>query len=180
MEMSLFDGFDILFSNLKTGKHLFNFKVTDSFFEPLDYSEIKKGNLKVKISLNKQSTMMVLDFDIKGTVKLECDRCMEEFDFPIKTKQQLVAKFSNQDLEDANDEIVSLSPNASEINVGQYIYEYIVLAIPYRKVHPDVKGKSTCNPKMLEKLEQVKIKEGNEQAIDPRWEKLKSLKLSKN
>jgi hypothetical protein len=44
-------------------------------------------------------------------------------------------------------------------------------------VHPDKKGKNSCNKEMLKKLEEIALKEEEEKRTDPRWEKLKQLKF---
>ena len=49
-----------------------------------------------------------------------------------------------------------------------------MLALPIKRVHPDDKnGKSTCDPVMLKKLEELIIDE--ETDTDPRWDELKKL-----
>lgn len=63
----------IQFVGLNIGEHLFEFSINDKFFEDIDYSEIKQCNLQVKLLLLKQSTMMVLNFEISGTVNIDCD-----------------------------------------------------------------------------------------------------------
>jgi len=56
----------------------------------------------------------------------------------------------------------------------QHIYEFIHLALPIRRVHPDdKKGNSTCDPIMLKKLEELVIDEDVDN--DPRWDELKRL-----
>jgi uncharacterized metal-binding protein YceD (DUF177 family) len=43
-----------------------------------------------------------------------------------------------------------VSPAESEINLAQYIYESIVLSLPYSRVHgEDAGGKSLCDEEML-------------------------------
>jgi uncharacterized metal-binding protein YceD (DUF177 family) len=57
---------------------------------------------------------------------------------------------------------------------GQHCYEYILLALPIQRVHPDDKnGESTCDPGMLDKLKEHIIIE--EPETDPRWDELKKL-----
>jgi uncharacterized protein len=59
------------------------------------------------------------------------------------------------------------------LDLRQQIYEFIMLALPIKRVHPaDKKGKSTCDPVMLKKLEELIIEEKEN---DPRWDELKKL-----
>lgn len=154
---------------LSIGGHLYKFDVTDEFFDEFDYSEIKKGNIKVELSLQKQSSMLILAFHIRGMVNVACDRCLDNFDLPIKENYQLIVKIGNEVLD--NDEIISIPESENEIDIAPYIYEYIILSLPYRRIHsPEGKG---CNEEVIKKLGEISSNQKKE--IDPRWEKLTHL-----
>ena len=53
----------IQFVGLSVGEHLYDFHISDKFFESLDYSEIKQGDIIVKLTLLKQSSMMILHWE---------------------------------------------------------------------------------------------------------------------
>ena len=69
-----------------------------------------------------------------------------------------------------------------EVNIQQYIYETIVLAIPSKLVHPGVED-GTLDSEILKKLEELspklKDKKEKEDEIDPRWNTLKKLLTDK-
>src|SRR5687768_16993551 len=113
----------IQFVGLAVGKHEFEFEVTDKFFDNLDYSEIKHGNVKVDLTLLKQSAMMSLDFKISGTIKVSCDLCTEEFDFPITGEHKLAVKVGGSDSGDEDDDIITVAANEHQLDLEQYIYE---------------------------------------------------------
>lgn len=166
----------IAFQGLKEGEHVFEFEVNDAFFDKLDYSVIEKGDLKVLINLIKTSRHLELDIAINGYVHVICDRCLDEYAEEIAFEGRLFVKFGEEtDFED--DEIWVISKDENELNLTHYIYESINLSLPYKKVHPfDESGTSTCNPKMIKKLEEhTGEEEKNDEIIDPRWEKLKDL-----
>ena len=168
--------FVIQFASLSIGGHNFEFEINDSFFKEFENSEIDNGNFSVKIELLKQSTMLVLDFSAEGITNTLCDRCSENFDLSVQGKNKLIVKLGTDDFEEESD-IVSIPLTDSELDVAQYIYEYIILSLPKRRIHPEnKKGKSSCNPETLKKLEKILLKE-KKKTIDPRWEKLKSLKI---
>ncbi|MCU0371593.1 MAG: DUF177 domain-containing protein, partial [Bacteroidales bacterium] len=98
--------FIIPFSGLKIGNYAFTFEIEDRFFEHFEYSEIKKGQVHVDCDLEKQGRMMVFHFDIKGTVRVPCDRCAEEFDQPIEGVQRLIVKFGAGHTEESEDVLV--------------------------------------------------------------------------
>ena len=158
---------------LKQEVYSFDFYVNEKFFELFENSEIKKGNADVNITLKKNSQNIILEFDIIGSVNVMCDRCLDYFDLPIKINEKLFFVFSNEHKSSSHDFII-LNLNENEINIAQYIYEFITLSLPIKKIHPnDEFGNSTCNKEMLNKLNMLTYKEETE--IDPRWNKLKNL-----
>jgi uncharacterized metal-binding protein YceD (DUF177 family) len=162
----------IQFRGLSIGNHEFEFKVNNTFFEAFNYSELKAGELDVKLNFEKQETMLVIDFSLNGFVNVICDRCLEDFDFPINHDVQLIVQFGAS-FQELSEEIVVIPENAYEIDVAPYIYEYINLALPIQKIHQeDSEGNSQCVNDMTDKLDEL----SGEQQIDPRWEALKNLK----
>ncbi len=169
----------IQFAGLNLGSHEYEFKITDSFFENFNFSEIKHANICVKLKLVKQSQLMVLHFEVSGTVKSICDLCANEFDFPIHGLQKLIVKIGGNDTGDKDDDIITIGVNDHELDLSTHIYEYIVLSLPIKRVHPvDKKGNGTCDKEMLNKLDNFLIKGSNEEIIDPRWDNLKKINLN--
>jgi uncharacterized metal-binding protein YceD (DUF177 family) len=118
--------------------------------------------------------MMVLLFNMKGSVMLTCDRCLDEFDIPVDSQTKLIVNFGKDNSEDS-EEIITISESENEINVAQFIYESIHLALPMKRVHPDdEKGNSTCNSEVMKKL-QEHTSETSEDNDDPRWDILKKI-----
>ena len=162
----------IQFGGLSIGNHNFEFHVDDAFFENFEYSEIKKGNIIVNISLEKQETMLMLSFNIYGKVNIICDRCSDFFDIPISTNEQLIIKFGDEDFEETDD-ILVIPFSEHKIDLSHLIYEYINLSLPIKRVHPDDKqGNPTCNPEIIKIMEELSEKE----STDHRWDVLKKLK----
>lgn len=171
--------YKIQFAGLSIGQHAFEFEVKDSFFKNLDYSEIKKGNIIIHLELTKQSAMMILQFTVTGTVEVECDRCTVPFDLPINGNYRLIVKTNGQDVGEEDDDIISVSANESELYLQQFIYEYIMLSVPLKRIHPEnKKGESTCDKEMIKKLKQFEVEGEGISTTDPRWEGLKNIKLN--
>lgn len=176
--------FIIPFVGLNPGEHHYDFRIGNEFFENLEYSEIQKGNVEVKLTLNKQTTMMIFSFELKGSVEVLCDRCGDDFDQFIESKEQLIVKLNAENFED-NDEIISLGAGDYEFDVAHYIYEYIILSLPSRRIHGETDGdESACDPEVIKKLEEIaageaREKEKGDDDIDPRWAALKDLKKKK-
>jgi len=165
--------YNIEFKGLKEGLHKFEFEVQDAFFEHFEQSFVDIGDIVVKVKLEKRSSFLKLFFNLKGWVELTCDRCLEKYRQRVKHKSELFVKFGESNYED--DEIIYVLPEEHQINLAQLIYEYVVLSIPVRHVHPKINGKSGCNREMLEALKKYDSNpEENEENSDPRWEALKN------
>lgn len=166
--------FVIPFGGLKPGNHQFSYEIDDLFFEQFEYSEIKRGAIKVSIDLEREEKMLVLHFSIEGTVEVNCDRCAVPFSFPVKGEETLIIKFG-QDYHEEDDEIQIIPEGEKQLDVSPFIYEYIHLLIPSRKVHPeDENGISECDPEVIKRIEERE----NSSGPDPRWEVLKKLKTN--
>ena len=172
--MNYLSEYTLPFSGLSEGKHQFEFKVDDRFFAEFEGSEVEKGKLEVNVELEKRSTYLRLTFSIKGVVELICDRCLENFDFPVESARELLVKFSEKPVEDEA-ELIYLHPTDFQVEAAQYIYEFVILSLPIRRVHPDGKnGVSMCDPVMLKKLEELRHHEKTtDEPVDPRWNDLK-------
>jgi uncharacterized metal-binding protein YceD (DUF177 family) len=117
--------------------------------------------------------MLEFDFILKGSVIVTCDRCLDDLEVPVDFSSKLFVKFGDT-TEEQTDEIIVLSHAEHELDISQYIYEFAHLSLPFKRVHPDKKGKSTCNKEMLKKLDEYIIRNEQEET-DPRWDDLKNL-----
>ena len=165
--------YKIEFAGLKTGNHQFNFKVDKKFFDRFNFSDFNNVSINIDIELIKKSTLLELNFVLKGVVNVNCDLTNEPFDKQIKQEAMLVVKFG-QEFNDEDDEILVLPHGEHKLYVDQYIFELIVLSLPPKRIHPGVEDGS-LKSEILDILEDLKPKE-NSKLVDPRWDKLKSLK----
>jgi len=167
--------YSIPFTGLKLGKHQFEYIITDAFFDEFEYSLVKKANLVCRVEMEKQETMLILDFNISGTIDANCDRCLAQYPQPVDIHEQQIAKFSEEAI-DEDDEIIVLTKNDHEVNLAGLIYEYINVALPFITVCNDEGNTPYCDKEMLENLNKLSANtEQNEQA-DPRWDALKKIK----
>ena len=171
--MKALNQYTIQFSGLKPGRHDFEFEIDKKFFESIEYSELQDGKLNVALALDKQTNMLVLDFVVAGDVNVPCDRCGEDFLLPLSAKERLIIKFGEQTTEVAED-VILIPHNESEINVAHFIYEYIILALPQKRVHPEGK----CDTETLKRLEKLEDETNKNKNTDPRWDGLKNITLN--
>ena len=169
----------IQFSGLKIGKHQFDYQLDNSFFEHFNYDDFNNVDIKVDLILEKKNTMLELNFKHKGVVNVPCDLTNEPFDLPVKSKLKLIVNFGDS-FNDENEELLILPHGEFQVDVSQYIYEMVVLSVPFKRIHPGVKD-GTLKTDVLDKLDKLSPKEENkeEENIDPRWENLKKLLTDK-
>ncbi len=174
--MNYLSQYTLPFSGLSEGKHQFDFKVNDRFFAEFEGSEVEKGELEIGIELEKRSTYLKLSFSISGVVELICDRCLENFNYPVESQRELLVKFSEKPVEDEAD-MIYLHPAAFQVEIAQFIYEFVILSLPIRRIHPDGKdGKTLCDPVMIKKLEEHRYHSNTlEEPDDPRWNELRRI-----
>lgn len=167
----------VQFEGLKTGSHRFDWEVDEKFFEDFGDVEFGRGKFHVELDLQKENTMLILNFHIHGSFSCSCDLCLEEIHMPVEHEDRLIVKFGSGD-EEPDAEIIFLRHGEYEIDLRQPIYEIIATSVPFRRTCADV-GK-TCDPEMLRRIGQpqgttLESENQAEEGESP-WDILKSLK----
>ena len=161
--------------SLKDDDTSLDFDLDDTFFGALDQAEVKKGSLHVSVSIRKASGFFEFLIHEAGTVIIPCDRCLDDMEQPVETDLRLIVRLGDEDSEDGDTIVVA--EDEGILDMTWIIYESVALAIPIRHVHAPGK----CNTAMTEVLEELSADrssdEESDQAIDPRWDKLKSLEI---
>ena len=167
-------------SGVGEGVHHFSFELDDLFFASFDNPDLRNGSVRAAVELEKKAGFMALHFRFTGEVSLACDRCLDLFRETIAHEETVFVKLGDTPGE-LEDNVIMIRPEDHEIEVGQIMYEYIVLSLPVQRVHPvDEHGRSGCDPEMLRRLKSLTIKESNpERLTDPRWDALKGI-IEKN
>jgi uncharacterized metal-binding protein YceD (DUF177 family) len=92
---------------------------------------------------------------------------------PISAANRLFVR-QGREWGDSDPDMVTISPDEHELDLSQFFYEYIHLALPIKRIHPDdSEGHSTCDPEMIRKLEEHVVH--GEREHDPRWDELERL-----
>lgn len=179
--MKALKAYAIPFIGLKVGEHHFDYQIDNTFFQNFEYDEFNAVNVKVDLKLEKKTTFLELYFSVLGSVNVNCDITNEPYDQTIDDKFKLVVKYGDEYNYD-NEDILILPHGDYEINVAQFIYELIVLAVPAKRIHPGIED-GTLQSDILSKLEELSPKQGKEikssEDIDPRWNNLKKLLTDK-
>lgn len=169
------EDYTIQYIGLAQGEHNFSYSVDDRFFREFENSVVKEGKIAVEVELIKQERVLLLNFSFEGWVRMTCHRCLEEFDFPIVGENRLIVKLGDH-AEEESDEVIVIPADGNELDLSQFMFEFIELLVPLRVVHPDDgNGKSTCNPEVL-KIMNRHI-DNEKKPENHTWDQLKKLKF---
>ncbi len=152
--------FEIAFVGLKPGVHLFNYDLDDKFFAEKGSGDFTKVRANVKLSLEKNTGFMLLKFEVGGKADVTCDRCgnpltMDLWD-EFKMLVKLVDNPDEMNEQEEDPDVFYLSRTESHLQVGDWIYEFVVLSIPLQRMcSKEEMGGPQCNKEVLQKLKQM-------------------------
>jgi len=171
--------YQIAYVGLKLGKHEFKFTIDNSFFDSLGTEPelllVDRGDLVAHIIFDKQQeNLFHLEFQINGSLVLNCERCLDDFNYPLSLNEKQWVKTGDVDFDDPD--ILVLPKNEFQLDIGPLIYEFISLALPLIRIHPDNDlGIPSCSNETSEIIKKF-LPQESEIRSDPRWEALKDLK----
>jgi uncharacterized protein len=165
------------FKGLQEGSYRYQFDLPGSFFEQFSSEDLGNADLKAEVHLIKRSSFLELKVEIVGYLEVICDRCLEFYKQNLKTEGHLFIKFGEIQREES-DELIVIPQTDTDIDLSQYLYEFVLLGIPFRRVHPDEpNGTEGCDPDMIKRLKELSVDKTEE--TDHRWDKLKELNIKK-
>ena len=153
--------YTISLKGLSLGSHVFDWKIDGVFFAMYEMTEISDASINAQVTLVKHSRFFEMDFVFNGWVEVDCDRCLDPLRLKMESKAKMFASFGEQAGEIDSDEYdhIVLQYGDDRLNVAQYLYEYVHLNLPLRRVHPDdSNGRHGCNEEMMSKLDEFLIK----------------------
>lgn len=148
--------YKIQISGLAQGKHDYEFPVKGDFFKEFGNSQIKDADLVAKVVLDKGSGWMNVSCNVVGVIVTECDRCLDDMEIPMDFTADIAVKAAKLGEEtESADEFLIVDPSEGELDLKQFIYDYICVNVPLKKEHEE----GRCNPKMLKKLKELEAAE---------------------
>ncbi len=149
----------------------------DGFFKEYGADFVSAGDFSVAVTLSKKETFIEAHFMIKGKARLVCDRSLEPFDHLLEIDKKMVFKYGEEEME-LSDEIMVIRHDRTTLDLGQYLYEFIVLEIPIKKLHPKFESHEEEEEESEGKMvySSAADEDSGEDEADPRWEQLKKLK----
>ena len=161
--------FLIPLNGLPQGLSEFGRKIGKEFFRDFDNTEILDAEVGATIRVEKSGRYVGVDSDLCGEVTVECDRCLEPLTLPVEVSIRLSVKYgseaSSEEKEESEPsrEVVYLPEDDADLDLSQIIYDYLCLALPPQRFHPD----GECNPEVLKYLaDGIKV-EGKDKTGNP-------------
>ena len=170
-------------------RHEFDFVLDDAFFAGFEQGIILGGDVAVHLDLDRTERLMTLDFQLDGTVRLVCDRSLDEFDETISSREMLHVRFGDT-TEELDDTILQITPDTQVLPLAQYLFDFVATAVPMKKLHPRfVAADVAADAAAGEAAEKADVRliysvatdesateEGADQTpTDPRWNVLRNL-----
>ena len=112
--------FVVNLSGMGTGVNTLSAVADKTFFDSFENSEILDADVKVELSLRNRGSSVDVICKIKGSLTVPCDLCLEPVSLEVESG-----------FED------SYVPEGMELNLSQDVYDYIITALPMRRVHPE-------------------------------------------
>jgi uncharacterized metal-binding protein YceD (DUF177 family) len=184
-----FSFYNIPLRGLSEGAHEFKYTLDNQFFKLIDSdSDLQKGSVDVRLTVKRKTGLFEFLFKLTGTVYVPCDRCLDDMPVEVDADNRLIVKFGKEFSEES-DEIVIIPEDEGEINIAWFLYEFISLTVPMKRVHPPGK----CNRLMSSKLNKHKVTSDDDDEdledgapgdeivdSDPRWDSLRDMNFDEN
>lgn len=172
--------FEIAFVGLKPGVHEFDYEIDDRFFEVFQQQDFRNCHARVKLTLDKKNSFMLLKFEIGGTLEVTCDRCnsnlplelWDEFNITVKMVEE--PELMNEQEDDPD--MYYIAQGESHLDVANWVYEFINLSLPMQKAceFENMDGPH-CNKTAMDVLKKLEPEE-NEKKENPIWKGLEKFK----
>ena len=137
------------------GEREFRWQVGIEFFQMFDNAEILDAAVEVEARAVKSGHYIGVDLDIRGSVTVACDRCLEDLELPVEAHPAFSVKFgekeaSGEEVREGSREILIVSASDTDLDLSQVIYDYVCLSLPMQRVHAE----GECNPETVRFLSQ--------------------------
>lgn len=176
--MGRFDKYNVDLKGMKASSLDMEFDLDNAFFADIDGEEFQKGTVKAKVVVKKGRDIFDFSFALTGTVVVPCDRCLDDLEIEVDTVNTLRVKLGDSYADEGD--IVIIPEQEGDLNIAWYLYEFIVLALPMKRVHAPGK----CNHEMTGRLKKHSAEavgdEGEEMQVDPRWAGLKDIQIDED
>jgi uncharacterized metal-binding protein YceD (DUF177 family) len=152
--------FEIAFVGLKPGIHEYYYQVDEKFFANYKQTDFTNCQASIKLTLEKNTSFMMLKFEVGGSVNVVCDRCGNTLPMDLWDEFNMVVKqVENPDeMNDSEEDpdIFYISRTESHLHVANWIYEFVSLSIPMQRMCDENEiGGPLCNKEILAMLKKM-------------------------
>ena len=152
--MDTFSMYSLPLQGLNYGVRQFTYQLDEEFFGLFEDSPIANCDIQAMLTFDKRPSMLVLTFEFLGKAETDCDRCLASIFVPVKGTHQLHVKFTEDEIENNDEDVIFLSPKTSEFNVAPYLYEFSILSLPFlNQIDCQNEEEPPCNFETLDVLE---------------------------
>ncbi len=132
----------IKISGLRDGDYFYNFKAN---FIDVDIGEFNLiDNFDVDVKLSKRASNIILDIFVRGIILLECDRCLDSFQYKFSNSFELLYKLNDNyyllNKDNKEPDVFYIDKNSFEIDITESVRDYILLSIPMKRVPEEKDG----------------------------------------
>ena len=159
--------FDIAFVGLKPGLHEYVYEVDSKFFQDYKQTDFSNCQAKIKLTLEKNTSFLMLKFEVGGNMEVVCDRCGNNLGMELWDEFNLIVKLvenpDEMNVTQEDPDIHYISRTESHLHVADWIYEFVTLSIPMqRSCKEEEIGGPQCNKEVLEMLKKMEdVNKGN-------------------
>lgn len=109
--------------------------------EALGIEDTYVNVLKLNIKMDKSHSQIVLDCNLSGTIKFDCDRCSEEYTQDLENDFQLIYIFGSEEADNESLNVFNISPETDTIDITADVKDYALLSVPMKHLcDEDCKG----------------------------------------
>ena len=151
LRVSMNDKFIIPLNGLTAGENHFFWQAGKEFFDSFENSEILDAHLDTDVRVEKSGRYIGVDCDVRGEIKVECDRCLDELELPVDVEIMLSVKYGDEESSDepqeGEREVLFVPEDSAELDMKQIIYDYVCLSLPMQRMHDE----GDCNPEVMKR-----------------------------
>ena len=103
-------------------------------------SELENCNISTELEFKNMGDYIQVHGNVNGEVTLECDRCLEKFNYKLEfiidemfAKTALIDEYG-QEMELSSGQFVTDLEGAENIDIYDLLYQSVILALPNKKV----------------------------------------------
>lgn len=158
--------FDIDFIKFKNETDQTHYKLENTFFGLKENSLYTSCDIDVKVVCRRNEDNIKLNYQLKGYVFSQCERCLKDIKLSIDAAEEEVLKLTSNDALLKEESYISI--NHQVYNIYDSLYEYICLNMPTRKICELSESKEECNI-------EHQTPDVDEDIVDERWAELRKL-----